>query len=212
VSNWVEHSGLQAKLEGVISETVAPEQFFKGRNSGQEVDHEEQLYQPVDCAIYWPVNQAAGLLELPLMYTTTRGTLNNGNVIDHVVTDNVSSNILTSALISWPQFSHSCVVSILNRQLLGATGKNAMTKADLRAFHPDTQETHIPHEVKAPWAEAHEGQHFADLLGDAHTRRKVARPAAQILSYMVSHGRHGRMYPECRHVAQHVCNAHQYSL
>lgn len=67
-----------------------------------------------------------------------------------------------------------------------------MTKADLRAMHRDSEETYIPHEVKAPWAEAHGGQPFANLLGKLSTRKQVARPAAQILSYMVSHTRHGK--------------------
>ena len=60
---------------------------------------------------------------------------------------------------------------------------------DLRAVHGETEETYLPHEVKPPWAEAHEGQHFVDLLGDMQTRDRVARPVAQILSYMVSQRR-----------------------
>jgi len=43
VSNWVEHNGLQAKLESVISKTVAQDRFFYGSDSAEQVDHEEQL-------------------------------------------------------------------------------------------------------------------------------------------------------------------------
>lgn len=78
------------------------------------------------------------------------------------------------------------------RQLLNVIGNQAVTKADLRAMHQDSEETYIPHEVKAPWAEAHGHQHYADLLGSSSTTKQVARPAAQILSYMVSHTRHGK--------------------
>ena len=67
---------------------------------------------------------------------------------------------------------------------------------DLRAVHGETEETYLPHEVKPPWAEAHEGQHFVDLLGDMQTRDRVARPAAQILSYMVRHWTVSKM-PSC---------------
>lgn len=64
-------------------------------------------------------------------------------------------------------------------------GTGGVTLADLRAIHRDTQEVHIPHEVKAPWAEAHGGCNFAELLQDVERRGLVARPAAQILYYMV---------------------------
>ena len=66
------------------------------------------------------------------------------------------------------------------------TGDRANTLADLRGAHTSTQHTYIPHEVKASWAEAHDGQHFANLLMNDQSRSRVARPAAQILSYMVN--------------------------
>lgn len=65
-----------------------------------------------------------------------------------------------------------------------ATG-DANTLVVLRGAHTSNQRTYIPHEVKSPWAEAHKGDHFADLLMDKQSRPRVARPAAQILSYMV---------------------------
>ena len=68
---------------------------------------------------------------------------------------------------------------------LFAAGERGLTNADLRAVDPQTQRTHIPHEVKAPWAEGHVGHHFADLLQDEQTRTSIARPAAQLLYYMV---------------------------
>ncbi len=75
-----------------------------------------------------------------------------------------------------------------------------------KALHGETEETYIPHEVKAPWAEAHKGQHIVDLLGDMQTRDRVARPVAQILSYMVTCRRDGTnassVQPSCTTDAQ----------
>lgn len=65
------------------------------------------------------------------------------------------------------------------------SGIHAVTLADSRAINPATQETHIPHEVKPPWAEADGGCNFSQLLQDVEKRRWLARPAAQILYYMV---------------------------
>ena len=61
---------------------------------------------------------------------------------------------------------------------LGITGDHAKTKADLRALHLETEQTHIPHDVKALWGEAHEGQHVVDLLRNMQTTDTVARPVA----------------------------------
>ncbi len=85
VSDWVVRNGLQAKLESVILKTVVRDMFFDGSSSMQQVDHEEQLYQPIASAIYEPVNQAARILGLPLEYTTSHGTLFDGNVVDRAV-------------------------------------------------------------------------------------------------------------------------------
>ena len=71
----------------------------------------------------------------------------------------------------------------------GITGGHAKTKADLRALHLKTEQTHIPHEVKALWGKAHKGQHVADLLRNMETTDTVARRVAHILSYMVSHSK-----------------------
>lgn len=65
------------------------------------------------------------------------------------------------------------------------SGGNGVTLADLRAINPHTQQTHIPHEVKAPWAEAFGGLDFPEPLLAAKRRMRIARPAAQILYYMV---------------------------
>ncbi|DBB09631.1 TPA: hypothetical protein ACH3X3_001283 [Trebouxia sp. C0006] len=87
-------------------------------------------------------------------------------------------------------------------------GDHAKTKADLRALHLETEQTHIPHVVKALWGEAHKVQHVvdllrnmqttadllrnmqttADLLRNMQTTGTFARPVAHILSYMVRHG------------------------
>ncbi len=82
---------------------------------------------------------------------------------------------------------------------LGITGDHAKTKADLRALHLETEQTHIPHVVKALWGEAHKVQHVvdllrnmqttADLLRNMQTTGTFARPVAHILSYMVSHSK-----------------------
>ncbi len=70
-----------------------------------------------------------------------------------------------------------------------SSGDLAATEVDLRAIDRHTQVTCIPHEVKAPWAERHTGDHFTDLLQDLlqdpEKRKGVARAAAQILYYMV---------------------------
>ena len=79
-----------------------------------------------------------------------------------------------------------------NMHPVGVTGEHAKTKADLRALHRETEQTYIPHEVKALWGEAHKGQHVVDLLRNVQTRDTVARPVAQILSYMVSHSKDGK--------------------
>ncbi|KAL3131380.1 hypothetical protein ABBQ38_007695 [Trebouxia sp. C0009 RCD-2024] len=79
---------------------------------------------------------------------------------------------------------HNAVYSVVNEAAkhLGyallyckAHGKLGLTKADMRAVDPHTQRTHIPHEVKALWAEGHVGQHFADLLDDKDSRTSIAR-------------------------------------
>lgn len=85
--------------------------------------------------------------------------------------------------------------------VLSAVGAKGITKADLRAYHPQTQRTHIPHEVKGPWAEGHEGQHFADLLQGPEIRHNVARPAAQLLYYMVTFAVIAMVTFGCRHFA-----------
>ncbi len=92
---------------------------------------------------------------------------------------------------------------------LGITGDHAKTKADLRALHLETEQTHIPHVVKALWGEAHKVQHVvdllrnmqttadllrnmqttADLLRNMQTTGTFARPVAHILSYMASHSK-----------------------
>ena len=77
------------------------------------------------------------------------------------------------------------LVCALQRSLPFASGKQDLAKSDLRAMDPQTQRTHIPHEVKAPWAEGHVGHHFAELLQDKRSRKSIARPAAQLLYYMV---------------------------
>ena len=83
VSEWIEHIELQAKFERVISETVAQDRCFDGSDHAEQVDHEEQLYLPIAHAIYGPANQAARLLGLPLRYTSSRGMLISGNVMNH---------------------------------------------------------------------------------------------------------------------------------
>ena len=40
-------------------------------------------------------------------------------------------------------------------EVLLASGRKGTTSSDLRAINPDTQRTHIAHEVKSTWAEAH---------------------------------------------------------
>ena len=69
--------------------------------------------------------------------------------------------------------------------LLWLAGKKGATLADLRAINPLTQCTHIPHEVKAPCAEAYGDSDFPELVHDADNRKQMARPATQILYYMV---------------------------
>lgn len=75
-------------------------------------------------------------------------------------------------------------IAALNCVVLLA-GQHGNTLVDLRARHTTSEMTYVPHEVKAPWAEKHNGRHFADLLRHEETRPTVARPSAQILSYMV---------------------------
>ncbi|DBA92610.1 TPA: hypothetical protein ACH3X1_002829 [Trebouxia sp. C0004] len=48
-------------------------------------------------------------------------------------------------------------------------------EVDPCAIDTHTQHTHIPHEVKAPWAERQAGGHFTNLLQDQRKRRRVAR-------------------------------------
>ena len=72
---------------------------------------------------------------------------------------------------------------------LGITGNHAKTKADLRALHLETEQTHIPHVVKALRGEAHKVQHVVDLLRNMQTTGTFARPVAHILSYKASHSK-----------------------
>ena len=69
--------------------------------------------------------------------------------------------------------------------LFAGTGK---TLCDMRGLHPVTRGTYIAHEVKAPWAERHQDRHFGNILQDLQLREDVARPAAQIVYYMVRLG------------------------
>lgn len=73
VSDWVVRKGLQAKLEGVILKNLLRDMFYDGSSGADQVDHEEQLYQPIASAIYEPVNQAAQILGLPLRYSFSYG-------------------------------------------------------------------------------------------------------------------------------------------
>ncbi len=93
VSDWIMREGLQAKLEGVILKTVVKDKFFDGSSGMHQVDHEEQLYQPIASAIYGPVNQAARILGLPLEYATSRGTLFGSNLVHRVVAFSMCSQL-----------------------------------------------------------------------------------------------------------------------
>ena len=77
-------------------------------------------------------------------------------------------------------------VALHHAKQLFVPGDEAVTEVDLRAIDLQTQRTHIPHEVKAPWAEEHGGRHFVELLQDKRKRKCIARPAAQLLYYMVT--------------------------
>ena len=108
----------------------------------------------------------------------------------------------TSALYGWTVlficFGYCLLTSLLGPKdrkckwmidwlidVLLASGRKGTTSSDLRAINPDTQRTHIAHEVKSTWAEEHHGQHLADLLRDDTTSRSIERSAAQLLYYMV---------------------------
>ena len=66
-----------------------------------------------------------------------------------------------------------------------SSGDAGITDVELRAIDTHDQRTHIPHEVKGPWAEQHAGSPFTDVLQDQCKRRRVDCVAAQILYYMV---------------------------
>lgn len=51
VSDWVMRKGVQAKLEGVTLKNELRDMFFDGSSGADQVEHEEQLYQPIASAI-----------------------------------------------------------------------------------------------------------------------------------------------------------------
>ncbi len=81
VSDWMVRKGLQAKLESVMLTTPVKDKFFDGSSGAHQVDHEEELYQPIASAIYEPVNRAACVLGFRLVYTMSRGMLFGDNVV-----------------------------------------------------------------------------------------------------------------------------------
>lgn len=70
----------------------------------------------------------------------------------------------------------------------------------MRAMDPQTQEIHIPHEVKASWAEGHVGHHFADLL--QKTKASLALLDQLTSSAAVLHGK--MQYAACALVWQKI--------
>lgn len=79
---------------------------------------------------------------------------------------------------------HQPTICFRGKRLEGG-GIGAGIGADTCAVDPQTQRTHIPHEVKAPWAEGCVGHHFADLLHKDQSKPSIARPAAQLLYHLV---------------------------
>ncbi|KAL0049129.1 hypothetical protein WJX82_007188 [Trebouxia sp. C0006] len=75
-------------------------------------------------------------------------------------------------------------------------GKTGVTLVDLRATHCRTHKTCIPHEVKPPWAEACDGSNLSELMQDAERKKTMARPAAQILYYMVEEAEGKKWVPD----------------